>query len=463
MTDTRAIKPEDNVGGTFTQQLTIAEVTTAYVSPVPTVAPGVIVCEPGTVNEEAIHYKTKDAGAGTISGLTRDYTNLNSGTGIQHENGEDWEIYQNALYVANLVDILTEGYLREQQTVARTAATTFTVVGNVAALYTAGRVVRFNGDNTEVETIVSSSYSAGTGLTTVTVTGSIPDPLTYVEVGIQPKAAAFVQTIGDQTVAGVKTFSSSPVVPDPTTAQQAASKAYVDSGTVTMTNKTLTSPVIQGLVDGWTLATDTWVYASASTFTIAGVDRTAMFPKGTRLKFTQTTAKYAVVVSSSFSTNTTVTIAVNTDYTIANAAITAPYYSYQASPQGYPGWFAYTPTPNNLTVGSGTLTGRFSLTGTTASFYINFVFSSTGSAVGTAPTVTLPISALNVGVYYSSIEDYGTTRFGAYITRVDATTIQINCWSAAASHLTYALVASGVPMTWVNNDSFVISGQYEIA
>lgn len=246
-------------------------------------------------------------------------------------------------------------------------------------------------------------------------------------------------------------------------ATQQSIKAYVDTGTVTMTNKTLTSPVLQGDVSGWTVSTDTWTYASASTFTIAGVDRTAVYTKGTRLKFTQTTVKYAVVVSSSFSTNTTVTIAVNTDYTIANAAITLPYYSYQASPQGYPGWFAYTPTPNNLTVGSGTLTGRFSLTGTTASFYINFVFSSTGSAVGTAPTVTLPISALNVGVYYSSIEDYGTTRFGAYITRVDATTIQINCWSAAASYLTYALVASGVPMTWANNDSFVISGQYEIA
>lgn len=42
MSDTRAIKPEDNKGGTFTQQLDVAEVTTAYVSPVPAEAPGVI-------------------------------------------------------------------------------------------------------------------------------------------------------------------------------------------------------------------------------------------------------------------------------------------------------------------------------------------------------------------------------------------------------------------------------------
>lgn len=91
---------------------------------------------------------------------------------------------------------------------------------------------------------------------------------------------------------------------------------------------------------GWTLDTDTWVYASASTFTIAGKDVTAKFTKGTKLKFTQTTVKYAVVVASSFSTDTTVTILVNTDHTIANAAISANYYSYQACPQGYPEWFA---------------------------------------------------------------------------------------------------------------------------
>ena len=62
------------------------------------------------------------------------------------------------------------------------------------------------------------------------------------------------------------------------------------TGTETFTNKTLTTPVIVNLVgnDGWIKATDTWTYASATTFTIAGVDRTAMFPKGTKIKLTQT-------------------------------------------------------------------------------------------------------------------------------------------------------------------------------
>lgn len=37
-----------------------------------------------------------------------------------------------------------------------------------------------------------------------------------------------VSTSGAQTIGGVKTFSSSPIVPTPTTATQAANKSYVD-------------------------------------------------------------------------------------------------------------------------------------------------------------------------------------------------------------------------------------------
>lgn len=41
--------------------------------------------------------------------------------------------------------------------------------------------------------------------------------------------SAVVHNTGDETIAGVKTFSSSPIVPTPTTSTQAANKAYVDS------------------------------------------------------------------------------------------------------------------------------------------------------------------------------------------------------------------------------------------
>ena len=53
-----------------------------------------------------------------------------------------------------------------------------------------------------------------------------------------------VKLTDSQTVAGVKTFSSSPIVPTPTTDMQAANKAYVD--TVITTSPTINTPVING-------------------------------------------------------------------------------------------------------------------------------------------------------------------------------------------------------------------------
>ena len=52
-----------------------------------------------------------------------------------------------------------------------------------------------------------------------------------------PSTSNFVQITGAQTVAGIKTFTSIPVLPasNPTTANQAVRKSYVDT---TVSNKT---------------------------------------------------------------------------------------------------------------------------------------------------------------------------------------------------------------------------------
>lgn len=48
--------------------------------------------------------------------------------------------------------------------------------------------------------------------------------------------ATYVKLSGAQTIAGVKTFSSSPVVPTPTTNMQASTKKYVDDSITTLSN-----------------------------------------------------------------------------------------------------------------------------------------------------------------------------------------------------------------------------------
>lgn len=98
------------------------------------------------------------------------------------------------------------------------------------------------------------------------------------------------------------------------------------------------------LAGGWISDPNTWTFATASTFTIAG-DKTGIYTKGLKLRWTQTTVKYGVVLSASYAGGvTTVTIIVNSDYTITNAAISANGYSRASDPLGWPGWFAYVPT-----------------------------------------------------------------------------------------------------------------------
>ncbi len=87
--------------------------------------------------------------------------------------------------------------------------------------------------------------------------------------------SAVVHLTGDETVAGIKTFSSSPIVPTPTTSTQAASKGYVDSniaaqpkvvsqrftdGNIVLPN---TSGAWQALVDGSSNNIEVSIAASA--------------------------------------------------------------------------------------------------------------------------------------------------------------------------------------------------------
>ena len=95
---------------------------------------------------------------------------------------------------------------------------------------------------------------------------------------------------------------------------------------------------------GWIASGETWTYASASTFTISG-DKTGKYQIGDKIKLTQTTVKYFNVIGVAYAdTTTTITITGGTDYSLADAAITLPYYSKIENPQGFPGWFNWTPT-----------------------------------------------------------------------------------------------------------------------
>lgn len=146
-----------------------------------------------------------------------------------------------------------------------------------------------------------------------------------------------------------------------------------------------------GRTDGWIDdTTNTWTFVSSTSFKLTGVDRTAVFTPGTRLRLKQGGAyKYFVVVSAAFSTDTTVTITGGSDYTLANAAITDNYYSYEANPQGYPGWFNFAPSATGFSGTPTVVTARFSVIGRCVHINVNVTGTSNSGSTGfTAPIAT---------------------------------------------------------------------------
>lgn len=222
----------------------------------------------------------------------------------------------------------------------------------------------------------------------------------------------------------------------------------------------ITSGNIDSSITGWITPPDTWTYASATTFTIAGVDRTAMFPKGTKIKLTQGTVKYFYVVGSSFSTNTTITVTGGSSYTLANAAITSPYYSYASTPQGFPAFMSYTPTWSNVTIGSATVFAQFTMIGKLVWVKLSVVFASDSSISGTIG-FSLPITGdtdisnnIMIGTNYA--EDAATAGYCGFIRQGSTAHANPTLYSGSFYNAT-------VPFTWGNGDFFKCVFTYEAA
>lgn len=244
-----------------------------------------------------------------------------------------------------------------------------------------------------------------------------------------------------QTITGVKTFDEELILKEnatPSTPSSTYRKLYFKSDGLLygLDSNAIEAPI--GGVDGWTKETNTLVYASASTFTIAGVDLTTKYTPGTRVKFTQTTSKYFVVVSSTFSTDTTVTVAVNTDYTIANAAITLPYFSYQASPQGYPGVFNYTPTFTGFS-GTPTSVGKYMIVGNAITVHINNVASTSNS---TSFSVTLPVAVTNLSNYIIASNGQGQDNSAG---------VPVYCYAVFSSTSLVCQKTAGTDASWTGS------------
>jgi hypothetical protein len=214
--------------------------------------------------------------------------------------------------------------------------------------------------------------------------------------------------------------------------------------------------------NGWTPVTDTWTYASASTIIVPS-GAASLYQKGDRIKWTQTTVKYGVIVAVA---DTLLTIAVNTDYTVANAAISAIFYSHQASPLGFPSTFNYslvwTNTSTNPAIVNGTILARFNITENICTVWVTInMGASTTYGTGSIYLFSLPVTAL----YSTQFSNPGPAHLtdisaGVYIAmaiRESATTVRINPTGNLAQP-----TCQNVPFTYASGDYISFGMQYEI-
>lgn len=215
--------------------------------------------------------------------------------------------------------------------------------------------------------------------------------------------------------------------------------------TQTLTNKTLTSPTINtATISNPTLTTDTVSeHTSANGVTVDGLN----------------------IKDGKLNTANSVDSANYTDGSID------PEHLITGSGTSWV-WQSWVPTWANFTVGNGTVAASYTIIGKSVLFSIKVELGST-SAVSGDVTFTLPVTAKNSDTSWSLngdaiLVDAGTQQYKGTVYTASSTTVAtVRVLNAASTHITFGTAAgalsSTVPFTWTTGDKMSISGQYEAA
>jgi len=151
--------------------------------------------------------------------------------------------------------------------------------------------------------------------------------------------------------------------------------------------------------------------------------------------------------------------------TLTNKTLTSPVINQFGTASGLgAAWTSWEPTVTNWTQGNGTKAGGYVQLGKVIHFWGLLGFGSSGSSVGGALTLTLPVT---ISADLGAITPIGVAHFydasGTYYTGIIWSNGAIYVQGASATYVNLAAISSSVPMTWASGDYLAFSGTYEAA
>jgi hypothetical protein len=209
----------------------------------------------------------------------------------------------------------------------------------------------------------------------------------------------------------------------------------------TLTNKTLTAPVVSGgTIDNSTITVDSIAgHTVATTVTVANL-------------------QIANGVLNSANAVTATSIA---------AGAIQPQTLVAGTGSGW-AWASWTPTWTNLTVGNATQVALYQQTGKTINFRLYITFGTTSSVSG-GMTFTLPVTSNSSYIIISQVGfgnsalSSGTGFYPMSVVWASTTTANMLCMNASGTYSALNVTSSTVPFTWTTGSVLSVQGSYEAA
>ena len=144
----------------------------------------------------------------------------------------------------------------------------------------------------------------------------------------------------------------------------------------------------------------------------------------------------------------------NLDYLKASADVS----------DAYGVWQDYTPTMGNVTVGDGTLLGRYAQVGNLVAYSVEFTLGSTSAITGIiqvhAPVTPKGDVRFQVN---AELKQNGGSVYPTSGALAASTNSNINAMNTSGTYATFSGTSATVPFTWGSGDRVVVTGVYEAA